>query len=191
MPSLTRRKFLSIALAGALTATSVVSARASEELVRLERIGVHATADGGYVLNGHYVLNLTPMLAEALLKGVSFAFIQAFEAERPRDYWFAQQIAVVHRHLLLSYNALLRQYQLQIGQAHQNFDTLSEALDALGDISGWPVLSKGQIQKGATYQVRVRMYFDPSKLSKPLQLNAFASERWDMDSGWFSWPFKP
>ena len=70
------------------------------------------------------------------------------EAERPRDYWFAESIAVVHRARRLSYNALLRQYQLEDGGLRETFDTLGEALSALGDLTGWPVLGEGLVEGG-------------------------------------------
>jgi hypothetical protein len=178
-----------VALAAAF-ATNTINARAGEQLLRLESAELQPRADG-YALSGRYVLHLTPLLEDALHKGIGFAFIQAFEAERPRGYWFPEPIAVVRRNLLLSYNALLRQYQLQIGSAYGTYDSLTDALRALCDINDWLVLGHGLIEKNETYQVRVRMYFDPSRLSKPLQLNAFASERWDMDSGWYAWSFKP
>ena len=98
---------------------------------------------------------------------------------------------MAHRHRQLSYNALLRQYELQEGNLHATFDSLPEALNALGNLNGWAVLKRSQLHKNDLYQLRIRMYLDPSKLPKPLQLNAFASERWDMDSGWREWSFKP
>jgi hypothetical protein len=144
-----------------------------------------------YVLVGSYSVEFTPTLEDALQRGVGFSFIQSFEIERPRSYWFAEGIAVAHRVRQLSYNALLRQYQLQGDGQHQTYDTLGEALRVLGSLNNWPVLNVKQLDKKYLYQARVRMYLDSSKLPKPLQLNAFASERWDMDSGWREWSFKP
>lgn len=188
MPLFTRRDFLRLTVAAALV-TSVAGVQAGEQLLRLERIELQAKGDG-YVLNGRYALHLTPLLEDALHKGISFAFIQSFELERPRSYWFPEPIAVLRRNLVLSYNALLRQYQLQTDSAHETFDSLSDAVKALCTVKDWAVLSSSQLEKNETYEARIRMYFDPSQLSKPLQLNAFASERWDMDSGWNAWSFK-
>lgn len=188
MPALSRREFLklscatlAVACAGNLRAEEWLSLKQSELIARGE----------SYVLSGGYSLQLAPTLAEALRKGITLTFVQVFEAERPRDYWFAEDIAVLKRSLRLSYNALLRQYQLQRGGAHLEFDTEAEALGALGDFADWPVLERKQLNRKHLYQARVRMYLDTSQLAKPLQLNAFASSRWDMDSGWREWSFKP
>ncbi|MFA5081077.1 MAG: DUF4390 domain-containing protein [Hydrogenophilaceae bacterium] len=144
-----------------------------------------------YVLSGGYVIQLAPTLEEALRKGITLTFVQLFEADRPRSYWFADDVAVLKRTLRLSYNALLRQYILQRGNSHASFETKPEALNALGDFADWQVLEGRQLSKNNLYQARVRMYLDTSQLAKPLQLNAFASSRWDMDSGWREWSFKP
>jgi hypothetical protein len=162
----------------------------AEDLLRLNESELQLHGES-YVLNGGYSVEFTPTLEDALQKGISFTFIQAFECERPRSYWFAEGITVVRRLRQLSYNALLRQYQLQTGTLHESFESLREALRSLGSLADWPVLERKQINKNNLYQARVRMYLDASKLPKPLQLNAIASERWDMDSGWREWSFKP
>jgi hypothetical protein len=188
MPALSRREFLKLACVAALT-VGAASVRAEEQLA-LRQVDLVAKGEH-YVLAGGYVVQLGGPLEEALRKGITLTFVQLFEADRPRGYWFAEDVAVQKRTLRLSYNALLRQYQLQRGGAHETRDTLAEALNALGDFADWPVLEARQISRKHLYQARVRMYLDTSQLAKPLQMNAFASSRWDLDSGWREWSFKP
>lgn len=188
MPALSRRDFLKLACAAALAA-GVGPARADEQL-SLRHVELVERGES-YVLAGGYAIQLGATLEEALRKGITMTFVQLFEAERPRDYWFAQDIAVQRRSLRLTYNALLRQYQLQGGSGYQSFDNLAQAIDALGDFADWPVLEARQLNKKHLYRARVRMHLDTSQLPKPLQMNAFASSRWDMDSGWREWSFKP
>lgn len=189
MPSLSRRDFLRLSCATAL-ALCAGSAASAEELLHLNSVELQPRG-ADYVLIGGYSIELTPTLEDALQRGITFTFIQSFEAEKPRDYWFAESIAVVHRSRQLSYNALLRQYQLETGAIRETFDTLREALRAVGDLTDWAVLERKPLDKSRLYRARVRMYLDSSKLPKPLQLNAFASERWDLDSGWREWSFRP
>lgn len=188
MPALSRREFLKLSSAAAL-AVCVGSPWAKDFLslqqVELVHKGEH------YVLSGGYAIQLAPTLEEALRKGITLTFVQLFEADRPRGYWFADDVAVLSRTLRLSYNALLRQYQLQSGNSHASFESRTDALKALGDFADWQVLEDRQLDKNHLYQARVRMYLDTSQLAKPLQMNAFASSRWDMDSGWREWSFKP
>jgi hypothetical protein len=188
MPPLSRRDFFRLIFLIAL-AIPTLDVRAAD-LLRLNGAELQLQGDH-YVLSGSYNVELTPTLEDALQKGIAFTFIQDFEAERPRDYWFAEGIAVVHRTRQLSYNALLRQYQLQTGGLHETFESLNDALQVLGSLNDWPVIARKVLNKQYLYQARVRMFLDASKLPKPLQLNAIASERWDMDSGWREWSFKP
>jgi hypothetical protein len=177
-------------LVGAGAAAALFATARAEDMLRLRQFELAPRGDH-YLLSGGYDVHLTPTLEEALRKGVTLTFVQLFEADRPRDFWFAEDIAVVRRSLRLSYNALLRQYQLQHGNASMAFDRLAEALAALGDFADWPVIERRLLSKKRLYQARVRMFLDTSQLPKPLQLNAFASDRWDMDSGWREWSFKP
>ncbi|MDD5365000.1 MAG: DUF4390 domain-containing protein [Gallionellaceae bacterium] len=188
MPALSRREFLKLSSATALVVG--VGGAWAQDLLSLKQVELVQKGDH-YVLSGGYAIQLAPTLDEALRKGITLTFEQLFEMDRPRSYWFADDVAVLKRSLRLSYNALLRQYMLQRGNGHASFETQLEALNALGDFADWPVLESRQINKNYLYQARVRMYLDTSQLAKPLQMNAFASSRWDMDSGWREWSFKP
>ncbi len=188
MPALSRRDFLKYACAAALAACA--GGAHAQDLLSLRQVELDARNER-YVLTGGYAIQLTPRLEESLRKGVTFTFVQMFEVVRPRDYWFPENIAVLKRTLRLSYNALLRQFQLQRDDHSEAYGNLVDALEALGDFADWPVLESGQISKKRLYQARVRMLLDTSQLPKPLQMNAFASGRWDLDSGWREWSFKP
>ena len=188
MPLLSRRDFIRHCSAAALALYARAALAAN--LLRLNSAELKPRG-AAYVLSGSYSVKLTPTLEDALQKGITFSFVQAFEAERPRSFWFAESIAVLRRTRMLGYNALLREYQLDAGGQRETFDNLPDALHALGQLDDWPVLERSQLDQDDLYRARVRMYLDSSKLPKPLQLNAFASERWDLDSGWREWSFKP
>lgn len=188
MPALSRRDFLKLTCAAAVAAAA--GPAWTRDLMTLRQVDLVLRQDQ-YVLAGGYAIQLAPTLDEALRKGITLTFVQMFEAERPRSYWFAEDITAQRRSLRLSYNALLRQYQLQRDTVHEAFDSQADALAALGDFADWRVLEARQLSKQNLYQARVRMYLDTSQLAKPLQMNAFASSRWDMDSGWREWSFKP
>lgn len=188
MPALSRRDFLKLSGAAVLTAWGGIALAQEQLVLRQAELIVRGEA---YVLAGGYNMLLPSTLDDALHKGITLTFMQAFEAELPRDWWFAEDVTVQKRPLRLSYNALLKQYQLQREVSHLAFDNLADALAALGDFADWPVLERRQIHRKNLYRARVRMFLDTSRLAKPLQMNAFASSRWDMDSGWREWSFKP
>jgi hypothetical protein len=87
----------------------------------------------------------------------------------------------------LSYTPLTRQYRLATGALHRNFDSLSEALRALGRVSALPVMDKSSFKPGDNYTAAVRLSLDRNQLPKPFQLDAFANRDWDIQAKAFRW----
>lgn len=181
-----RRKFLVAVLGLCLSA---VLAPALAEGIQAKRIEL-LTRDEHLVLSGGFEVQLSDKLEEALKRGVTITFIQEFEMERPRDYWLAEGIADATRTLKLSYNALLRSYVINTAGRLANYDGLNEALAGVGSLNDWAVVERQLIKKKGNYRASVRLRVDPSQLPKPLQVSAFASDRWQMDSDWIRWLVK-
>lgn len=167
-----------------------VVAHALDDPIQLLRAELVPRGDAYFLLGG-YQLTLTPAMEDALQRGVPLYFLQLFEAYRPRDFWLGEDVADLRRTLRLSHNALLRNFQVSGGGNPRTFDTLPQALEALGSLDDWHVLDKKSLSRKYLYHARVRMYLDTSLLPKPLQINAFTSNRWDLDSDWREWSFKP
>lgn len=158
--------------------------------------------DEVYHLNAELDISLNQTLEEALKKGVPLHFVVEFELERPRFSWAPEMvrpylswsdesIASVEQHLKLSYNALIRQYQLGNGAQQENFGSLAEAMQELARLHEWAVLDRSLLKKRYTYEARLRMRLDVSQLPKPLQVNAIASKNWNLESDWYRWTLKP
>lgn len=181
-----RRKFLVAVLGLALAA---VAAPGRAEGIQAKHIEL-LPRDEHLVLSGGFEVQLNDKLEEALKRGVTITFIQQFEMDRPRDYWLAEGIANTERTLKLSYNALLRSYVLNTAGRLSNYDNLTEALAGVGSLNEWAVVERQHLKKNAKYRAAVRLRVDPSQLPKPLQVSAFASDRWQMDSDWIRWLVK-
>jgi hypothetical protein len=87
----------------------------------------------------------------------------------------------------LSYNALTRQYRLQIGSAHEDFSALRDAVAALGSVRITPLAEGAALKKGTSYEASVQLKLDTSQLPKPFQVNALASKEWQLASGAYRW----
>ncbi|MFN3593299.1 MAG: DUF4390 domain-containing protein [Thiobacillaceae bacterium] len=188
MPAWSRRRFLAATLLG-VAATGAPTAATAEgiTLLRVE-LNLHGEL---WQLAGGYAIELSATLEDALHRGVQLTFVQTFRATRPRSYWFAEDIAEVSRVLRLSYNALLRQYFATVSGHTTSHPTLDEALEFIGDFNDWAVLHQSQINRKHQYVLAVRMHLDVAQLPKPLQVNAVTSQRWQLDSGWREWNFRP
>lgn len=149
-------------------------------------------AEGQFVLDAQFEISLTPTLEEVLNKGVPLYFLLEFELIRPRWYWFNDRVVHVEQQYRLSYNALTRQYRLGVGNLHQNFPSLAEALDVMSRVRRRidvdPALLRG---RGETYVAGVRFRLDTSQLPKPFQLNALVAREWNIGSEWYRWTVTP
>jgi len=138
-----------------------------------------------FQLSGHFDIQLSSTMENALQRGVQLSFVQAVESERERSFWLAEGLTEQERTIRLSYNALLRQYYVSLAGISTSHETLADALRATGDLRDWAVLNVRQMKKKNQYKFYVRMYLDIAQLPKPLQVNALASSaRWQLDSGW-------
>ena len=155
---------------------------------------VDLTPDGGeYYLSATFNIGLTPTAADALNRGVPLYFLVEFEVIYPRWYtlyFWNKRVADMQQIYRLSYNALTRQYGLSYGVLHQTFDSLEGALAVLGGINDQPVFDVSALEDDRVYEAQLRMRLDTSHLPKPLQIDALASNDWDISSSWFRWTIK-
>lgn len=143
------------------------------------------------MLNAELEISLSPLIEDALNKGVPLNFIAEFELKKPRWYWLDETIAVAQQPIRLSYVALTRQYQLSFNSQYRNFSSLNDARRELGRLQGWLVMEKAPAKKLAAYVAGLRMKLDLTQLPKPLQVNALASKEWNLDSEWHRWNLAP
>lgn len=145
--------------------------------------------DGRYALDARFVVNLDNVHETALLSGVPLTFAVEFTLTQPRWYWAWRRVVdwfdptgrIEYR---LSYHALTRQYRVSIGSLYQSFDTLSDALRALGVVRDWQVFERGALTKRLDSRIggELSMRLDTAKLPKPLQLSILGESDWRLES---------
>lgn len=187
MPACSRRDFL-LRAAGLVALLAAPGVRAEG----IQLIQAEITLKGElFQVSGHFAVDLSATLANAITRGVQLTFVQEVEAQRERDFWLAEDLIELQRSIRLSYNALLRQYYVTLSGVTSSHETLPDALRAVGDLRDWVILNAKQTRKKASNRVYLRMYLDLAQLPKPLQVNALASStRWQLDSGWQERTFK-
>jgi len=147
-----------------------------------------ATEDG-YVVNADFDLKLNPRLIDALQRGVSLYFSVEFDVEQPRWYWFDRVVARRRLQYRLAYHAITRSYRLSVGGLHRTFDTLDGAIRTMSRVRNWHVMSRDQVQEGATYTAALRMRHEIELLPKPLVVTATGGREWTLATPWLRWPF--
>jgi hypothetical protein len=145
----------------------------------------------GYRLDAQFDIRFSPGLEEAVNRGVALYFVVEFELSKPRWYWFDKKPVQLSQTYKITYTPLLRQYRLSSGSAYQNFTSFEDVVAALSRVRGWPVADAGALRKQDEYQAAIRMRLDTTQLPKPFQLNAVASNDWNLASDWYRWTVNP
>ncbi len=172
--------FQSLVLAPAAFAEGITPVRASV-----------APGPDGYRLDAEFDIQFSPRLEEAVNRGVALHFVVEFELSKPRWYWFNEKPVHLSQTYKITYTPLLRQYRLSSGAAYQNFNHFDEVVAALSRVRGWPVAEGGALRKQDEYEAAIRMRLDTTQLPKPFQLNAVASNDWNLASDWYRWTVRP
>ncbi|WP_342130133.1 DUF4390 domain-containing protein [Hydrogenophaga sp. OTU3427] len=154
-------------------------------------VAVQRTAEGLFI-TARLPLALGAAVEDALFKAVPLYFVYQADVYEPRWYWTDKRIASTTRTLRLAYQPLTRRWRLSVGTGapssanqsyalHQNFDTLAEALGALGRLARWRVADGGRLENDERYTVDFRFRLDLSLLPRPFQIGMATQPDWNID----------
>jgi len=173
-----RRRLLLAAGAAAI----VVPSRAA----RADTFGVDSVEvrveDDEVLLNAQFGFSLNATLEEALQRGVPLYFVLEADITRPRWYWFDEKVLRSSTQYRVSWLPLTRQYRVASGLFSQTLDTLQEVERLIGRVNSRVIARVGELERGARYDVSVRLRLDVNQLPKPFQVNALASRDWQLSS---------
>ena len=79
---------------------------------------------------------------------------------------------------------------IEAAQAQKHV-THNEALVLLGRFTRRRVFAAAELAEGRVYEAQIRMFLDTKQLPKPFQIDALASDDWDLSSGWYRWTIAP
>ncbi len=142
-----------------------------------------------YRLDANLELKLTPQALTALENGVTLTIVLDIEVYTPNRYLWDDVLAHLEQHYEIQYHTLADQYLLRNINSGSQFvySTLNATLDALGKIKQLPILDAHLLQAEKHYKVRARSRLDLGSLPVPMQLKAYISSEWWLNSGWYSW----
>lgn len=151
--------------------------------LRLER------SDEGVFLSAQINFELSPEVQDALLKGIPVYFVAEAQLLRDRWYWYDKKLAVVVRHMRLTYHPLTRRWRLSVMQGasashnpgvalNQNFESLHEAILALSRLSRWKIAESSDIDPDVRHNVEFSFRLDLSELPRPFQIGVLGQAQW-------------
>lgn len=192
---MTRRSALALALAVALlgvaSPAAAQSVTAGPSLDNASDARLEPASGGGYALSADFDVPLTPLLVDALERGVPLYFVADFELLEPRWWWFDATRVERSASWRLAYHALTRQYRLTRDGIIRPFDSAADALAAIARLRGWRVVQADEVEPGTLYEARVRLRLDAARLPKPFQIGGLASRDWNPQAEWKHFEFRP
>lgn len=146
--------------------------------------------NGQYLLDADAIIRMRSRPTQALEKGVSLYFDLKINLIQQHNWWPDSTVNSVTRRYRLFYFELTRHYRVTEthGGESQNFRTLDEALEYLGQIRQLPLIEVPLVKQPSRYRVEMSMGLDKTELPAPLQLQAYTTRRWRMNSNDVVWP---
>lgn len=173
------RRRLVLAVGAAALLVACPAARA--DAIAVESADVRVDEDA-VVLNAQFDLTLNATLEEALQRGVPLYFVLEAEITRPRWYWLDEKVLQWQTQYRVSWLPLTRQYRVASGLLSQTYDTLQEVERLIGRVNARAIARVSDLERGATYDVSVRLRLDVNQMPKPFQVNALGSRDWQLAS---------
>lgn len=184
-----RVRLLHVHLIFLLSILSWSIAAVQAEGIRIKSVNV-AAVEKGYVISVDSEIVLNATLEQALEKGIVLYFVTKFSLVDLRWYWFNDEVVRGKIRVGLRYYALTRQYHLNHPSFLQSFNTLKEALQALGQLRDYPLAMKSELSQDIDYIASLRIWLDLTRMPKPFQIEALGSSQWNLSSDKLEWRMK-
>lgn len=166
-----------------------LSAQAAEGITSLRARA--EVEDNALAISSRYQVVLPGNLQDAIQQGIPLTFRLTFELTHPRSsaYWLRLKHLFDPTATLsfkVMYYRLTNRYRVVIGGLANNYNTLAEAMAAVGSIAGWHVLdvSDWDEEDRKLLKGRIKLELDIGQLPRPFQLNALGAGDWGMESPW-------
>jgi hypothetical protein len=176
----------SVLLSMTLWCVAVIATAADGIAVQSAFVNVRG---GVFELNAHTIYPLNDDVRVALNDGATVHFELQAVVEKKRRYWFDATLVDVLMRRELSWNAVSGHYVLRDLDrgAQRSFVALDEALSAAGVVADWPVVVEPQLDRDATYAIRVRAGIRRGRLPDALRALIWWSDGWNRSSKWYAW----
>lgn len=162
---------------------------AQAEGIQIKSVSM-AAVEQGYEISIDSEIALNATLEQALEKGIVLYFVTKLSLVDSRWYWLNDEVARGKLRVGLRYYALTRQYHLNHPSFSQSFNTLAEALQALGQLRDYPLIVKSDLKHDVDYIASLRIWLDLTRMPKPFQVEALGSSKWDLSSDKLEWRMK-
>ncbi len=144
----------------------------------------------GLAVSTQLRFDLSPVVEDALLKGIPLFFVIEADTYRDRWYWTDQRVASTARTIRLAYQPLTRRWRVNVASGvisnsgglratlNQNYDTLDEALTGIQRLARWKFADNAELSPDGAYRVEFSFRLDLSQLPRPFQIGVAGQSDW-------------
>lgn len=133
-------------------------------------------------LNAQIAFEMSPIVQDALTKGVPMIFTAEAEITRDRWYWYDKTITIASRVMRLSYQPLTRRWRVNVGTGGvslpQYFESLNDALASIKRFNRWRVADLAEIDPTTAHTIQFKFKLDLSELPRPFQIGLIGNNEW-------------
>ena len=151
-------------------------------------------ADDGLYLSASVNFELSPVVEDALMKGIPLFFVVEADIYRDRWYWTDPRVASVARTVRLAYQPLTRRWRINIAPGlisssaglratlNQNYETLAEAVSAIQRVARWKIAENSEVAADASHRLEFNFRLDLSQLPRPFQIGMAGQSEWNISA---------
>ena len=169
---------LSMLLASLLVASS---ARAQNSNAYISAMQL-SRSETELFLNAQIAFEMSPIVQDALTKGVPLIFTAEAEITRDRWYWYDKTITIASRVMRLSYQPLTWRWRVNVGTGGvslpQYFESLNDALASIKRFNRWRVADLAEIDPTTAHTIQFKFKLDLSELPRPFQIGLIGNNEW-------------
>jgi hypothetical protein len=145
--------------------------------------------EGVFQLNVRTEYPVSDEIRRALTDGVTLYFDLEARVERSRRLWLDATLVELTLRRELSWHAVRERYVVRdMVRGEQEFHvTLEQALQAIGAVSAFPVITEPQLATDAAYQISVRASMRRGSMPDALRTLIWWSDSWHRATDWYTW----
>jgi hypothetical protein len=142
-----------------------------------------------FELNVRTEYPVTDEIRSALTDGVTLYFDLEARVERSRRLWIDATLVELTLRRELSWHAVRERYVVRdVLRGEQDFyTTLEHALEAVGTVDGFPVVTEPQLDVDASYEMSVRASMRRGSMPDALRTLFWWSDGWHRNTDWYTW----
>ena len=150
--------------------------------------------DDGLYLSATTNFELSPVVEDALMKGIPLFFVIEADIYRDRWYWTDPRVASAARTIRLAYQPLTRRWRVNIASGlisssaglratlNQNYETLAEAVSAIQRVARWKIAENSEVLADPSYRLVFYFRLDLSPLPRPFQIGMAGQSEWNISA---------